>query len=184
MNDSNNNFKINPCKACRIKCPDPSDVNCINNCCMETLGAFMGASSINEFRNTPEAENCKKCMDDAICEMGSNTCDLRLTEAPIFNQVPHYFPNLLDKHKNVQKAKILCYNFCLDCKNCENECVEKCDIDSSAVESYEKKIKTQNKKKIGLKSYKMTNPASFYTGLTIAIILTTLILILWYANKF
>jgi len=180
MTDTDNNFKINPCKACRIKCPDPSDVNCINNCCMETLGAFMGASSINEFRNMPQAENCKKCMDDAICEMGTNTCDLRLTAAPIFNQVPHYFPGLLEEHKNVEKAKLLCYNFCLDCKNCENECVEKCDIDSLAVESYEKKIQNQSKKKMGLKSYKMTNPMSFYTGFAIILILILLGLYLFF----
>ena len=53
-NDDNKDFDytLNPCKACKIKCPDPTDVNCINNCCYETLGAFDGAWSLNQVRNT------------------------------------------------------------------------------------------------------------------------------------
>ena len=181
-NKNDFNYKLNPCKACKLKYTEPSDVNNINNCCMETLGAFMGSSSINDIRNTPEAQNCVKCMDDAICEMGSNTCDMRLTLAPTFvdNSNPHYFPSLLEQHKDVNKAKMLCYDFCLDCKNCENTCVQNCTIDAAAVETYKKIDNTDNPKSDKRdksdkskhkKNYKRTNPISFYTAFVIFLIL-------------
>jgi hypothetical protein len=176
MND--NNYNINPCKSAIYKCPDDTDVNCRNNTCMETLAAFMGASSINEIRNTPEAQNCVACMDNAIHCMGSNTCDLRLTLAPTFNQTPHYFPELLNKTKDVKKAKDMCMNWCQDCKNCTNSCMENCNTDSMAVETFDKK-KDESTPKTGKPDYRTTNPISFYTAFFIGTILFMFIIYLF-----
>ena len=171
-------YTLNPCKACKIKCPDPTDVNCINNCCYETLGAFDGAWSLNQVRNTEAAKNCFDCVSDSIHCMGTNRCDLRLTAAPFFNQVPHYFPEIFSEVKDVDKAKKICYDYCLDCKY-TNSCIDKCDIDSNAIESFKKQndtpvIKPPPKHH---RNYRQTNPYSFYTGFVIGSIIFVFILI-------
>jgi hypothetical protein len=170
-------FKINQCKACKIKCPDPADVNCINNCCYETLGAFDGAWSLNQVRNSEAAKNCFDCVSESINCMGTNRCDLRITASPFFNQVPHYFPPIFEETKNVEKAKNMCYSYCLDCRNTKT-CMNNCDIDSAAVESFsENKIVTvqQNQQR----KYRDTNPFSFYTGFIIGTIAFAFILFLF-----
>lgn len=176
------NFKINPCKACREKC-EITDINCINNCCSDTISAFKGSWSINQIRNSPEFKNCVSCLNESINCIGSNTCDLRLTAAPTWNQVPHYFPELLQEYKDVDKAKKECYNFCLDCKY-KNSCMEKCDIDSMAVEQYDdnnKIIKGSNddNKDDNKPGYQKTNPVSFYTGFVLGTILFIFLIFLF-----
>ena len=181
MSNDNKDFDytLNPCKACKIKCPDPTDVNCINNCCYETLGAFDGAWSLNQVRNTEAAKNCFDCVSDSIHCMGTNRCDLRLTASPFFNQVPHYFPEIFSEVKDVDKAKKICYDYCLDCKY-TNSCMDKCDIDSNAIESYKKQKDAPPATKPPSKhhrNYRQTNPYSFYTGFVIGSIVFVFILI-------
>jgi hypothetical protein len=181
-----NNFKINPCKACRQKCY-PSDINCINNCCSETISAFKGVSSINDIRNSEDFQNCTSCLNEAINCMGSNTCDIRLTAAPIWSQVPHYFPELLEQTKDIEKAKKDCYSYCLDCRY-TNSCIENCNTDAMAVEPYkeenkqvaedDKKEKKEKKHKKH-KSYRKTNPVSFYTGFIVGSVLFIFIIMLF-----
>jgi len=185
-------FKINPCKACKIKCPNPEDVNCINNCCYETLGAFEGAWSLNQVRNLDDAKNCYDCVSQSIDCMGRDRCDLRLTAAPFFNQAPHYFPEIFQQTKNVEKAKKICYNYCLDCKY-TNTCMQNCDTDSDAIESFDKnksQSSAPNTNNVSNKrSYRETNPVSFYTGFIIGSVVFISIILLFirtllYGNKF
>lgn len=175
------NFKINPCKACREKC-EITDINCINNCCSDTISAFKGAWSINQIRNSPEFKNCVSCLNDSIRCVGSDTCELRLTAAPTWNQVPHYFPELLQEYKDVNKAKKACYDFCLDCKY-TNSCMQNCDIDSLAVETYDNKniksLKDDKPTDDNKPGYNQTNPVSFYTGFILGSILFIFIIYLF-----
>ena len=175
-----NDYNINPCKACKIKCPDPSDVNCINNCCYETLGAFDNAWSLNQVRNSEEAKNCYDCVSDSIKAMGTNRCDLRITAAPFWNQVPHYFPDLFQENKNVEKSKNLCHDYCLDCRY-TNSCIDNCNTDSSAIESFKKQDTTSvgSQKPKHHRNYRQTNPYSFYTGFIIGSIIFVFILIVF-----
>jgi hypothetical protein len=189
-NNDDIDFKINPCKACKIKCPNPADVNCINNCCYETLGAFDGAWSLNQVRNTEDAKNCFDCVSESINCMGRDRCDLRITASPFFNQAPHYFPEVFNETKNVEKAKKICYDYCLDCKYTKT-CMENCDTDSSAIETFSKKksVTKDSPPKQQKRSYRDTNPFSFYTGFIVGTILFTFILILFiktllYGNNF
>lgn len=182
MSNDNKDFEynLNPCKACKIKCPDPTDVNCINNCCYETLGAFDNAWSLNQVRNTEAAKNCFDCVSESINCMGTNRCDLRITASPFFNQVPHYFPEIFEETKNVDQAKKLCYNYCLDCRY-TNSCMDNCDTDASAVEPFDKEKDTpptEPVKKTHHKNYRKTNPFSYYTGFVIGSIVFVLLLIM------
>lgn len=176
------NFNINPCKACRMKC-EGNDVNCINNCCSDTISAFKGVSSINTIRNDQDFKNCTQCLTDSIECLGSNTCDMRLTASPVWTQVPHYFPELLNQYKDINVAKNTCYNYCLDCKY-KNSCIENCDTDANAVEPYNKppenNVKNKDNKKIKEAPYSRTNPFSFYTALIIGLIIFGFILFLFF----
>lgn len=130
-----NNFKINPCKACK-KNYDITDINNINQCCYDTLGAFEGATSINSFRDRPEAENCKSCIQESIKALGRDPCEFRLTGYPTWVQVPHYFPPLLEQEGDVEKAKNKCIEAC-STNRYKDECMKRCKIDADAVEVVE-----------------------------------------------
>lgn len=167
-------FKLNPCKACLKKC-DIEDINCINNCCYETQGAFIDASSLNQFRNSPDAQNCIQCVNDSIKAMGRDNCDMRLTAAPIFNQVPHYFPDILRETLNPAESKKECLKWCETCRY-QNECMDNCNTDYDAVEKFknpdpDKPKKIKSKSKPSEPNYKKTNPISYYTALIIGLIL-------------
>jgi hypothetical protein len=125
-------FNINSCKACK-KNYDIKDINSINSCCFETLGAFMNAPSINSFINTPEAQNCKDCVTESKKALGRDLCEFRLGPAPTWVQVPHYFPALLVEENNVETAYEKCITACRSITY-PNECMKKCKIDADAVE--------------------------------------------------
>jgi hypothetical protein len=168
-----NNFTLNPCSSTMKVC-EPNDINCINNKCFETLGAFENASSLNQFRNSPSANNCNICVENAKAVIGKDDCDLRLTAAPIFNQTPHYFPNILRETQDPEKSKDMCFKWCNDCKN-KNECIDNCRTDYNTVE----KFKYVDKNKIdSIKKYRKTNPISFYFASFLGIIFAILIIII------
>jgi hypothetical protein len=145
-----NNFELNPCAACMQKY-DPKDINSINQCCYDTFAAFYGASSVNQIRNIPEAQNCVKCVENAKSMLGKSDCDLRLTASAIWSQVPHYFPELLQETKDMDKAKKKCLDLCKN-NRYMNECSENCITDFNAVETYKvnnlKELKTDTSKPV------------------------------------
>lgn len=128
-------YNINPCKACIEKLNNGRyDVNNINNCCYETLGAFRGIQNVNQIRDLPEARNCVSCVNGAINNAGRDTCDMKISPPPLFNQVPHFFPGHLNKQKDLKKAFDMCVS---DCNNTgfPNSCIENCITDASAVDT-------------------------------------------------
>lgn len=143
------NFKINACKACKNNY-DIKDINNINQCCYDTLGAFEGATSINSFRDKPQAENCKMCVQESIKALGRDPCEFRLPGYPTWVQVPHYFPALLEQEGNVEKAKTKCIEAC-NSNRYKLECIKRCKIDADAVETVENyELNTNNP---GFKDY-------------------------------
>lgn len=128
-------YNVNPCKACHLKLKKDGwrpSVNAINDCCSETLGAFMGNASINSYRNSPDAQNCTLCVRNAIYDEGRTPCDLRLTMSPTWIQAPHFFPQLLAQYNDPFKAKQQCIVDCAQSKY-PNECVINCKTDFSAI---------------------------------------------------
>ena len=132
---NNNSYKINPCKSCR-KNYDLTDINSINQCCYDTLGAFEGVTSLNDFRNSPEAKNCQQCVLSSMYAIDKTPCDLRMTAYPQWVQAPHYFPGLLEQEGDINIAKKMCMDACKS-NRYPNECSMNCKIDSDAVETVE-----------------------------------------------
>jgi hypothetical protein len=131
---SNKSFKINPCKGCK-KNYDIKDINNINQCCYDTLGAYVGGT-LNDFRNRPEAANCDQCLTESKLAMGRDLCEFRLTAYPGWIQAPHYFPGFLESEGDVEKAKDMCMQTC-ETNTYSGECQRNCKIDADAVESVE-----------------------------------------------
>lgn len=130
-------YNINPCKACFEKYKNGvCDINNINNCCYETLGAFNGWNSINQFRGSQEVKNCEDCVKQMIYSMGKTPCDLRIAKPPLFTNVPNYFPELLAKTNNPEKAKVECLNMCSLEKMVPLSCSDRCNTQYSALEKY------------------------------------------------
>ena len=177
---NNNNYKINPCKACR-KNYDISDINSINQCCYDTLAAFEGTNSINDYRNRPEAGNCQKCILDSMDAIGRTPCDLRMTAYPSWVQVPHYFPALLDKEGDVDAAVEKCFDACSTNKY-SNECSRNCIIDSESVEevkvieNYALNRKTYGQESSDIKKA-LSNDYVYVTSITISSIIVIFFLV-------
>jgi len=131
---SNKSYKINPCNACK-KNYDIKDINNINQCWYDTLGAYEGGT-LNDFRNRPEASNCDKCVIESKLAMGRDLCEFRLTAYPSWIQSPHYFPGFLESEGSVDKAVEMCIEAC-ETNTYPGECKRNCKIDSDAVESVE-----------------------------------------------
>lgn len=117
------------------------DVNTINDCCYKTLAAFRGATNINQIS---ENDNCRACVANMVTDMGKSTCELRVQPPVLWNQQPHYFPNLLIKNPEIEdmedaagKCAIECFKLAEDCPGNENggtlECLNNCATDFLAV---------------------------------------------------
>ena len=167
---SNKSFKINPCKACK-KNYDIKDINNINQCCYDTLGAYEGAT-LNDFRNRPEAENCNQCLTESKLAMGRDLCEFRLTAYPGWIQAPHYFPGFLESEGDVEKAKEKCMQAC-ETNTYSGECQRNCKIDADAVESVENFLINSKFADNNI----LKNDNVFLTVISIGIILGTFILV-------
>lgn len=129
-------LKLNPCKAC-VQKYGIKDINALNSCCYSTVAAFAGQSSVNAIRDSPEARNCVACIGQSKRALGRDDCDLRLTAAAVWSEVPHYFPDLVQTEPDPKKALGKCVDMC---KNSPypNECRENCVIDYDSIEQYKK----------------------------------------------
>lgn len=123
-------FKLDPCFACRQRY-DITDINNINSCCSDTASAFAGESSLNALIGTDAGLSCKNCLNESKQALGKSDCVLRLTNSPVWTQVPHYFPHLFAQSGNKEKALDACYKSC-DGRYAK-ECMDKCLIDYNAV---------------------------------------------------
>jgi hypothetical protein len=76
---------------------------------------------------------------------GVGSCDHQVPYRPVFwNQVPRYVPMLLKKGINVETARSQCKSLCQN-SSLSAECIEKCDIDTNAIEEYKEKPKNPPK---------------------------------------
>ena len=143
------NFEINPCKACKEKYKNGDcDINTVNSCVAETAAAFAGIPSNNLIKNTTDANNnWSTCMEDMMAEQGRTPCDFQLSMAPVWVQVPHYFPTLFSETGDPNTAKNQCLIECSKNKNTINECLLNCETDFSAVRVINGGVKDKNESK-------------------------------------
>lgn len=128
-------YKINPCKACWEKYKNSGcNINTINSCVTQTAAAFAGFPSNNVIANTPAETNWEECMHKMMKAEGRNPCEFQLGMAPVFNQVPHYFPELLAESGNPKKALQHCVEKCSCNKMYKNTCIENCMTDHAALQ--------------------------------------------------
>lgn len=134
-------IKLNPCEACIKKYQSGNcDIRNVSDCCYSTLAAFSGETSMNAVRNGSASddkglENCKKCVSQFITKMGRTPCDLRVEPPPLWNRVPHFFPELISQNPDYEQAKNTCISQCNN-TNFPNECKINCETDYNAVEKY------------------------------------------------
>lgn len=134
-------YTLNPCKACweKYKSGD-CGMNDVNNCVVETAAAFSGIPSNNVIAGTAAGENWQDCMNKMLQAEGALPCSYRARElkmAPVFNQVPHYFPELLYKTGDAGKAQRSCMQKCSELPMNKKACMENCATDRAAVQDYE-----------------------------------------------
>jgi hypothetical protein len=175
-------LSLNPCKACWEKYKRGNcNINTVNNCVTSTAAAFAGIPSNNFIRDTPADENWKSCMEKMMSAEGRAPCNFQLDMAPVWNQVPHNFPNLLVESGNPEKAKKQCMLMCSESRY-PNECRENCITDAAAVESY----KPQNLKYEDNEydEARKGNPVIFWVAFVITALMLAFILSVFYISLY
>lgn len=167
------NYEINPCKACREKYKNSDcNINTINNCLTETAAAFAGFPNNNIITNTPAEKNWQECMHKMMIAQGRDPCEFKLDMAPVFNQVPHYFPHILSITQNPHEALQDCVEKCSQNKLYKNTCVENCKTDYSALQTISNKKLTKKNKldNTDSKTKKLTDSPVFWFIIGVLII--------------
>ena len=175
------NKKINPYKSCKLFYGN--DVNSVNNCLSETTSAFLGTDSINSYSNTEIYKKNQEYVFDLVRKRGFPPDAMRPTNAPVFNQVPNYFPSLLEKNGDVNKSNLECKYMCSNNSIYPNECKKRCDIQGLAVENYDKDRRSPLRKRSNKckKVMSIKKPWVFYISFTIVSLMFS-ILIAYFLN--
>ena len=173
-------FNINPCKA-SLKKYGELDVNNINTSCFNTCAAFAGVNSLDNLDPGKCYSNCKKCVNDSVVALGKNPEEVRLNQAPIFQQELHLFPDILYKTLNPSQSLNTCIKNC-DSSIYPNTCIENCKFDASSVvtsENYKPISNKKTKKYPDMSDYAKSNPVLFYVSFIIFSLLLSYILVLF-----
>ena len=134
-------YELNPCKVCTEFFKDKGcNVNDINNCCYDIYYAFNRVPEIDSVVKIPDESNCESCVENILKKMGPfpnglTCCDLKISPPAIFNQVPHYLPELLTQKMSISEAKNKCIDMCKKNTKNVNECIDRCNLDSDALEN-------------------------------------------------
>jgi hypothetical protein len=125
-------YEINPCKACWKKYEKGDcNINTLNNCLTETAAAFSTFPSVNTL-SSEARNNWEKCIVDKMAQVGRTPCDFQLNKAPVFVQVPHFFPGALIETNDKDKALAKSLKYC-ESNFYPAECKSNCYTDYDAV---------------------------------------------------
>ena len=138
------NYKINPCKSVMKKVKNVNcDINTMNDLCYGISNAY-GDVYGPELKDELDKQ-CADMISKKKCVLGRNDCNLqRPVKPPIFNRVPHFYPQLLKDGNDHQQSYQKCVSLC-DNTKFPNSCRDNCKLDADAV-SVENIL--QNKKHI------------------------------------
>ena len=119
-------------------------INNINNVCYDiskAYGKVYGENIENQLNY-----KCAELVYNKKKEINPRLTYIRHLPKPIeWNQNPHYYPELLNKLNDPDKALQTCYSKCLDSKN-QNECKLNCKYDNDAVIKQDNTYKTPHNK--------------------------------------
>lgn len=171
-------IQIDPYKACKLFYGD--SVNDVNNCLSETTAAFLGTDSINSFSDTKIYKSNQEHVFDLVRKRsgGFPPDVMRPINAPVFNQIPNYFPALLEKNSgDIKKSIYECKNMCDNNSMYKNECKNRCDIQSLSVENFDKDVRKKSKKckKVSYKDIK--KPWGFYISFIIVSLMFAIVIV-------
>ena len=125
-------YVIDPCSSCVSKY-GITDINNINQCCYDTIGAFTGNVSLNSFRdNKSVMDVCDKCVQSSMKALGRDPCEFRLTPYPSWIQAPHHFPQLLNSGLSPEEALGKCNDMCTK-NRYPNQCMDNCQMDFNSL---------------------------------------------------
>ena len=126
--------KINPVKAAITAYKNGNcGIHELNNACFSVCSAYNGGQTAWDITQ-PCAKQCDSLIEEMrIKTYGSGYCDHHAPNRPVlWNQIPHYFPNLYNQTKNTSQALQECIMKCRDNKLSE-ECIKNCKLDSYAI---------------------------------------------------
>lgn len=142
-------YELNPCNVCMnlYKNTGPN-VNDINNCVYEITRAFNRAPNIDSFVKI-DTTKCDRCIEQVLKNMGPfpgglTCCDLKVNPPPVYNQIPHYVPELITQNLSVDEAKDKCIKMCKLNTKYVNQCIDFCKIDAAALSKIETQQTKQN----------------------------------------
>lgn len=127
-------FQIDPVKAAVMAHKNGDcDIHYLNDTCYSVCAAFQGGDSAWEV-NPECAQQCEKLVEcSRRSQYGMPKCDHRRPDRPVlWDQTPHYFPELYKQTRNVKKALDACNAKC-EGDRLPNQCKQNCRIDSYAV---------------------------------------------------
>jgi hypothetical protein len=158
-------YLINPAKiAIQIAGPN---INEANDICFDTCSAF-GNGRIEE--NC--AENCRQLMDNMKSECGRSPCSYQLPRRPpIFNNVNHYLPALLNKSDTLCSAVAECHRLCGEDQTCNMAC----NTDAGAVVTDNASNLRDNVKTLSIKVDRTKRKDELLIGILVLIILSLIL---------
>jgi hypothetical protein len=129
-------YKVNPVKATCIKYPGTKqDLIDINDTCFGICAAFSGTTDV--FNMDPACSKaCTEFVEQRKREIfGVGSCDHQAPYRPvIWDQIPRFVPQLLQKGLPLSEAKRQCMQMCKNVPMLDLECMELCTLDANAVE--------------------------------------------------
>jgi len=179
-------FTLNPCKACwekynRGEC----SINNVNSCLTDTAAAFSGMPSNNFIRGTAAGENWSNCMEKMMKAQGRTPCDFQLDMAPVWNQVPHYFPGFLAETGDPEKSQRSCMQSCSELRHNKKACMQNCVVDKAAVEAYNpRKTRTNSQTFTDYNKESKKNPVVFWIAFSISALVLAFVLAMFYRALF
>lgn len=129
-------YKINPVKGIEKKIKRGGDVGIMerNNDCYGICGAFSNNSGNSYMIDKSCGDRCDSYIEEQRHKFyGTGSCGHQAPYRPVlWNEVPHYFPALLNKGLSLEEALTKCKYYCEN----NNECKEACQLHHDSVERF------------------------------------------------
>ena len=141
-------YRLNPVKAVKKLGYSKRDIIGPSDKCFTICAAY--SSRDNAYKIAPDCEKrCEDFVEERRREVyGVGRCDHQAPYRPvIWDNIPHYVPLFLAKGKSPDEALVEAKKMCLKVPNLYNECVDMCNLDYDAIESYEEEPSTKVKNK-------------------------------------
>lgn len=171
-------YKINPVKATLQKYENEDcGIHALNDTCFGICGAFSGTNDV--YNMDPDCTKaCEVLINDArIKKYGVGICDHQAPYRPVlWEQVPHYFPGILNRGYEPKTARKMCLAKCQKMMPGSDECVSNCNTDFNAVVYYPKLESSIVESDTGNKKSKNNTPLYISLGVLLLLIMIPFLL--------